>query len=304
MNKMLRQFMAVAEAGTMSGGAMAALVSQPSLTVNMRRLEETMGVPLFIRTPRGVRLTEYGETLYQNARLMQRLYDNTLKALERQRQRTEEGLRIGSGYSWWSLFIRDMVVDHSKRHPGARIYVSLGNQLRCMDLLLGGDISMFVAHEIEGLSHNTGTELIPLMQVGAGYFVRAGHPLLGRPCTMADIDRFPMVSTAVPEARHQRFFETWTQTLADSAFDQQHYTFASNSLAACLDYVEHTDAVINHTDVMAREFERRGLHRLSLTDPARKRTVGIYVLRERMGEQRTMETIALLKQAAATVLPL
>lgn len=304
MNKMLRQFMAVAEAGTMSGGATAALVSQPSLTVNMRRLEETMGVPLFIRTPRGVRLTEYGETLYQNARLMQRLYDNTLKALERQRQRTEEGLRIGSGYSWWSLFIRDMVVDHSKRHPGARIYVSLGNQLRCMDLLLGGDISMFVAHEIEGLSHNTGTELIPLMQVGAGYFVREGHPLLGRPCTMADIDRFPMVSTAVPEARHQRFFETWTQTLADSAFDQQHYTFASNSLAACLDYVEHTDAVINHTDVMAREFERRGLHRLSLTDPARRRTVGIYVLRERMGEQRTMETITLLKQAATTVLPL
>ncbi|MFD9899600.1 LysR family transcriptional regulator [Mesorhizobium sp. NPDC059025] len=304
MNKMLRQFMAVAEAGTMSGGATAALVSQPSLTVNMRRLEETMGVPLFIRTPRGVRLTEYGETLYQNARLMQRLYDNTLKALERQRERTEEGLRIGSGYSWWSLFIRDMVVEHSRRHPGARIYVSLGNQLRCMDLLLGGDISMFVSHEIEGLSHNTGTELIPLMQVGAGYFVREGHPLLGRPCTLADIDRFPMVSTAVPEARHQRFFETWTQTLADSAFDQQHYTFASNSLAACLDYVEHTDAVINHTDVMAKEFERRGLHRLSLTDPARKRTVGIYALTERMGEQRTMETIALLKQAAATVLPL
>lgn len=109
---------------------------------------------------------------------------------------------------------------------------------------------------------------------------------------------------AAPEARHQRFFETWTQTLADSAFDQQHYTFASNSLAACLDYVEHTDAVINHTDVMAKEFQRRGLHRLSLTDPARKRTVGIYALTERMGEQRTMETIALLKQAAATVLPL
>lgn len=304
MNKMLRQFMAVAEAGTMSGGATAALVSQPSLTVNMRRLEETMGVPLFIRTPRGVRLTEYGETLYQNARLMQRLYDNTLKALERQRQRTEEGLRIGSGYSWWSLFIRDMVVEHSRRHPGARIYVSLGNQLRCMDLLLGGDISMFVSHEIEGLSLNTGTELIPLMQVGAGYFVREGHPLLGRTVTLADIDRYPMVSTAVPEARHQRFFETWTQTLADSAFDQQHYTFASNSLAACLDYVEHTDAVINHTDVMAKEFQRRGLHRLSLADSARKRTVGIYVLKERMSEQRTMETIALLKEAARAMLPL
>ena len=117
MDKLLNQFLAVAEAGTISGAATALFVTQPTLTFNMRKLEETMGVPLLTRSSRGVELTEYGETLYQNARLMRRLYDNTVKAIEHQRGRTEQGLSIGTGYSWWTLFIRDMVVDYSSAFP-------------------------------------------------------------------------------------------------------------------------------------------------------------------------------------------
>ena len=78
MDKLLIQFLAVAEAGSISGAATALFVTQPTLTINMRKLEETMGVPLLTRSSRGVELTPYGETLYQNASLMRRLYDNTL----------------------------------------------------------------------------------------------------------------------------------------------------------------------------------------------------------------------------------
>jgi LysR family transcriptional regulator of abg operon len=191
MDKLLNQFLAVADAGTISGAATALFVTQPTLTFNMRKLEETMGVPLLLRSSRGVELTEYGETLYQNARLMRRLYDNTLSAIAHQRGRTEQGLRIGSGYSWWTLFIRDMAIDYSARYPNARIHVSLGNQLRCMDQLLSGDISLFVAHEIEGLNRSTGAKFIPLSRVGQGYFCRVGHPLLGRPRGMAEIEAYP-----------------------------------------------------------------------------------------------------------------
>ena len=112
MDKLLNQFLAVAEAGTISGAATALFITQPTLTFNMRKLEESMGVPLLTRSSRGVELTAYGETLYQNARLMRRLYDNTVKAIEQQRGRIEQGLNIGTGYSWWTLFIRDMVVDY------------------------------------------------------------------------------------------------------------------------------------------------------------------------------------------------
>ncbi|MHA6730060.1 LysR family transcriptional regulator [Devosia sp. A369] len=304
MDKLLNQFLAVAEAGSITAAATALFVTQPTLTFNMRKLEENLGVKLLIRTPRGVALTEYGETLYQNGRLMRRLYDNTLSAIAHQHGRTEQGLRIGSGYSWWSLFIRDMVLDYSRSHPNARIHVSLGNQLRCMDQLLSGDISLFVAHEIDGLNRSTGAELVPLTRVGQGYFVREGHALLSRPRSIAEIEAYPAVNSSMPEIRHQRFFETWGRSPSGSAsFDQGNYVFASNSLAACLDYVARSDAVIGHTEVMQDEFIRRGLRRISVSEPTRQSLIGIYVLQERAVEPRIAELIAQLRSAASKVLP-
>jgi DNA-binding transcriptional LysR family regulator len=306
MDRLLAQFLAVAEAGSFSGAATALFVTQPTLTFNIRKLEDNLGVSLFTRSSRGVELTPYGETLYQNARLMRRLYDNTLKALEHQRGRTEDALSIGSGYSWWTLFIRDMVVDYSSTAPHARIHVSLGNQLRCMDQLLSGDISLFIAHEIEGLNRSTGARFVPLTRVGQGYFARAGHPLLAKPRSLAEIEAYPAVTSALPETRHQRFFETWSRTTAGTttaAFDQGAYVFASNSLAACVDYVARTDAVLAHTEVMDEDFARRGLRAISVTEPTRQSLIGIYVLSERAEEPRVAELIAWLQEAAAKVLP-
>jgi LysR family transcriptional regulator of abg operon len=304
VDKLLNQFLAVAEAGTISAAATALFVTQPTLTFNMRKLEEQMGVPLLTRSSRGVELTPYGETLYQNGRLMRRLYDNTLKAIETQRGRTEQGLSIGTGYSWWTLFIRDMVLDYSKSFPNARIHVSLGNQLRCMDQLLSGDISLFVAHEIEGLNRSTGARFIPLTRVGQGYFVRTGHRLLQAPRTIAEVEAYPAVTSSLPETRHQRFFETWSRSTASSMpFDQGKYVFASNSLAACLDYVQRSDAVIRHTEVMEAEFARRGIERVEVTDETSIDTIGVYVLDEMAGEPRVAELVDWLRRAAASQLP-
>jgi DNA-binding transcriptional LysR family regulator len=304
LDKLLNQFLAVAEAGSITAAATALFVTQPTLTFNMRKLEENLGVPLLVRTWRGVELTEYGETLYQNGRLMRRLYDNTLSAIAHQRGRTEQSLRIGTGYSWWTLFIRDIVVDYAQRNSRARIHASLGNQLRCMDQLLSGDISLFVAHEIEGLNRSTGAQFLPLGKVGQGYFARVDHKLLERPRSLAEIEMYPAVTSALPEMRHQRFFETWSRTTAGSApFDQGKYAFASNSLAACLDYVERSDAVLGHTEVMADEFVRRGLRQIEVIEPTRQSTVGIYVLGERADEPRVAELIQLLSAKARIILP-
>lgn len=304
MDKLLTQFMAVAEAGNISNAATALFVTQPTLSFNMRKLEEQLGLKLLVRKAHGVELTEYGRTLYQNAQLMRRLYDNTLDALARQRGRTEQALRIGSGYSWWTLFIRDLVMNYSRTHPDAHVHVTLGNQLRCMDQLLSGDIALFIAHEIEGLSRSTGTRFIPLTRVGQGYFVRQGHPLLDHPRRLAEIDAYPAVSSAPPEMRHQRFFEAWSRAASDKApFDQGRYVFASNSLAACLDYVERSDAVINHTALMADEIVRRGLRSVTVDEPTRQDTIGIYLLDERSSEPKVAELLEAVQLAAAAVLP-
>ena len=304
LDKLLTQFLAVADAGSLSRAATTLLITQPTLTFNMRKLEESIGAALFERSSRGVRLTRYGETLYENARLMNRLYDNTLSAIADQQRGTERGLTVGSGYSWWAMFLKDLVVNYQIEFPKAPVQVSLGNQLRLLDQMLSGDISLFLAHEIDGLNPSIGTDFIPLSRVYNAHFVHAGHPLLGAPRNRAEINEYPQIISSLAESRHERFFDiSRRRTRVETVFDRTHYAFRSNSLAACIDFALATEAVLTHTHVMRDAFTKSGLFEVEQLEPPRINVAGIYVLKERRGEERVEDLIARISAAAATTLP-
>jgi DNA-binding MarR family transcriptional regulator len=56
----LRYFVAVADAGTFTQAAERMYIAQPTLSQQIRRLEEMLGTPLLRRLREGVRLTEAG----------------------------------------------------------------------------------------------------------------------------------------------------------------------------------------------------------------------------------------------------
>ncbi|WP_354682257.1 LysR family transcriptional regulator [Cupriavidus necator] len=64
----LGKFIAVAEAGTIGGAANVLHISQPALSRQMRLLEEEVGLTLFERLPRGIRLTAGGQEFLTGAR--------------------------------------------------------------------------------------------------------------------------------------------------------------------------------------------------------------------------------------------
>ena len=57
----LRQFAAFAECGTLSEAAEKLHLSQPALSRNMKKLEEDLGVPLFVRRKNKLELNENGQ---------------------------------------------------------------------------------------------------------------------------------------------------------------------------------------------------------------------------------------------------
>ena len=67
----LRDFLAVSETGSLSRAALKLGVSQPTLTRRMAALEERLRAELFRRTPRGIELTEAGESVLSAARQME-----------------------------------------------------------------------------------------------------------------------------------------------------------------------------------------------------------------------------------------
>jgi DNA-binding transcriptional LysR family regulator len=72
----LRYFIAVAETGTFTGAAERLYIAQPTLSQQIRRLEEMVGAPLLRRGREGVRLTEAGAVLLEESRAVLSLVDH------------------------------------------------------------------------------------------------------------------------------------------------------------------------------------------------------------------------------------
>lgn len=85
---LVRAFLAVAEAGSLSGAARALGLSQPTLGRQVQALEAALGATLFHRQPRGLSLAEAGHTLLGPARAM----DQAAAALRLAAAGTDQGL--------------------------------------------------------------------------------------------------------------------------------------------------------------------------------------------------------------------
>jgi LysR family hydrogen peroxide-inducible transcriptional activator len=78
----LRYFLALARSGSFVRAAEEEGVTQPSLSQQIKKLEQDVGHPLFDRLGRGVRLTRFGEALLPQAIEMVRLAGETRKRIE------------------------------------------------------------------------------------------------------------------------------------------------------------------------------------------------------------------------------
>src|SRR5215469_10816523 len=72
----LRYFVAVADAGTFTHAAEKMFIAQPTLSQQIRRLEESVGTPLLQRRREGVRLTEAGSVLLEESRAVLSLIEH------------------------------------------------------------------------------------------------------------------------------------------------------------------------------------------------------------------------------------
>jgi DNA-binding transcriptional LysR family regulator len=66
--RQLKYFVQIAESGNFSRAAEVLRIAQPSLSQQIKSLEEELGVKLLVRHARGVTATEHGQQLYDHAR--------------------------------------------------------------------------------------------------------------------------------------------------------------------------------------------------------------------------------------------
>lgn len=120
----LRSFHAVAEAESVTVAANRLNVSQPTLTTQIRQLEEEYAVELFVRAGRRMRLTDAGRQLQQITRRMIADEADARHFLTESRELRTGRLRVGAVGPFHAT---EMLVAFHARYPGIEISVSVGN---------------------------------------------------------------------------------------------------------------------------------------------------------------------------------
>lgn len=182
----LRYFVAVAQEGSFTAAASRLYLSQPSLSVQIRKLEQDVGARLFERTSRQVVLTAAGSALLEHARV-------ALDQLERGRARVAEvsGLRegevrVGVLPSIGARMLPDVLAGFRRAHPQVEVRIVEHDVSREFEQLVrSGELDLAVTRLPLTL---TGLCTDVLVREPMLLLVPAGHRLAGPgEATLADL---------------------------------------------------------------------------------------------------------------------
>lgn len=177
--RQLRYFVAVAELEHFRHAAERLRVAQPILSRAIKALEEELSAPLFERLARGVRLTDAGRALLEDAR---RLLGGAQAAAERARlvARGELGtLRITFTEvgSWRGIF-PDTIRAFREAHPGVTLVLQAMYTAQQQRGLLAGDIDAGFLYELGDIAPEL--ERRTVQEDAVMLALPAAHPLVSR----------------------------------------------------------------------------------------------------------------------------
>ena len=141
--RQLRAFVAIAESGTFTAGALRVHVTQAAISMQIRQLETEIGAKVFVRAPRHVILTEAGEQLLRRARHILREHDAALDEIAELAGAERGRLRIGSASAMvLTEQLPAILKELRKQHPAAEIAVTSGTSEVLVDQILAGEVDI------------------------------------------------------------------------------------------------------------------------------------------------------------------
>jgi LysR family hydrogen peroxide-inducible transcriptional activator len=140
----LRYFSAVARTGSFTKAAAQEQVSQPALSQQIHRLEAELGLPLFERLGRSVRLTENGQVLLPRVLAMLQELGAAKAEMESLLDGTQGELRIGCIPTIMPFYLAPRLPEFAARHPGVSLRLVEDTTARLIEKLQSGDLDLAV----------------------------------------------------------------------------------------------------------------------------------------------------------------
>jgi LysR family nitrogen assimilation transcriptional regulator len=294
--KQLEYFVSVAEFGSFTQSSRFLRVAQPALSRQVRALEVELRQTLFVRTGRGVTLTEAGKRLLEHARGIAQQVERARFDLEQQRGAVSGRLVIGLPPSVARTLTGPLVRAFRERFPHASFGVVEGLSDHLLEWLAVGRVDFALVYSSTAAS---ALELQPLREEQM-YLVAArtewrGERLIGPAGGLAEVARAELVIPARPHS---------IRTLLDSALAdaglKARVALEIESVPTILDLVQHDGfkAVLT-LNAIRRSGSEAAFHVRPIGKPRLKTTLRLATSAQRPRGPLMEQSMALVKELVA-----
>ena len=142
-------FLEAVERGSFRRAAEALFLTQPSVSTRIQRLEAELGVPLFHRTSRGVRLTDMGQIFFPFAqRAMESLRQGT-EVLESTRHTNAGILNMATARVIGTYVLPSILWEFQQRYPETNLHIKVGQSSEVLQMVLDEEVQIGLARYMQ-----------------------------------------------------------------------------------------------------------------------------------------------------------
>lgn len=205
----LEAFLEISRKKSFSLAAESLHLSQPAVSLSIKKMEDELGICLFDRTTREVRLTEAGKFLYSKVERISSNLENCLSELKEMATGTHGTIIISCLPSLAALILPEIIVAFTKKFPKIKIFIKdeladgIIHSVRSGESHLG--ISIFKKN-IENL------EFTPLLYDKFYVLCRKDHPLASQKTVAWDeLNNYKIVTMPIETSVRQQLEATFTK---------------------------------------------------------------------------------------------
>ncbi len=167
---LLRSFVLIAEGGSFTRAANAVGRTQSAVSMQIRRLEETLGQPLLLRGPRGVETTPHGAWLLDRARRLLAMHDEIVTTF---RTPAVSGtVRLGTPDDYALRWLPGILARFAEVHPAVEVEVTCAPSNELVQRLADDEIDLTL---LSGGNERPGMLGQPLWRAGLRWIGSTQH---------------------------------------------------------------------------------------------------------------------------------
>jgi DNA-binding transcriptional LysR family regulator len=176
--RFLKYFEEVARAGSIRQAAESLHVAPSAVNRRIQDLEDELGVLLFERLPRGMRLTTAGELFVQYVRGRASALDEVRSQIEELQGLRRGSVRVVASQALAPQFMPRLVAEFRKTHPLVSFQVRIGDHVQALQAMRAFETDVAL---VFNLAHELDIEFLAEAEQRLVAIMHRSHPLAGRP---------------------------------------------------------------------------------------------------------------------------